>query len=301
MAFWRSEREAEEEDDPPFDLGLWSARLAWLVLAAVALLFVLRLTVATVVKVHGHGMAPSLGDGDSVLMLRGTWSVSRGDVVVYEPVGSDTPGPSADAWAADEVAQLPPESNLPNAAVFDAEALGERWRTLERRAIAAAQDDEMAFEGEFRVGRVLAVPGDVVTFNVQGAALGLSINGELITQKRRSSVHLHGHLPDRNEQSWVDERGRKIEASSALYEWLAERRYPVLASTTPVEWSGMHLPDRHAPVEMEAAGYLIIADNRDGGACCDGRRLGWIAAGRIRGEIVRRLASRSPGARAEAS
>jgi hypothetical protein len=45
---------------------------------------------------------------------------------------------------------------------------------------------------------------------------------------------------------------------------------------------------------MEADGYLVIADNRDEGACCDSRALGFVEAGRIRGEIVLRLGGATP-------
>ena len=61
----------------------WSTKLAWGVLVGGGTLVLLRMAFATVVKVHGDGMAPALLDGDHVLLLRGAWSVDRGDVVVY--------------------------------------------------------------------------------------------------------------------------------------------------------------------------------------------------------------------------
>ena len=55
----------------------------------------------------------------------------------------------------------------------------------------------------------------------------------------------------------------------------------------------MRLPGDAGPLEVEADGYLVIADNRDEGACCDSRALGFVGADRIRGEIVLRLGGRN--------
>ena len=46
-----------------------------------------------------------------------------------------------------------------------------------------------------------------------------------------------------------------------------------------------------AEVELEAPGYLVVADNRDDGACCDSRAIGWIPAEAIRGRVLVRLTS----------
>src|SRR5688572_3555453 len=63
----------------------WSTRLAWLVLVGGAGIVVARLSFATVVQLHGDGMAPTLLDGDHVLLVRGQWTIERGDVIVYDP------------------------------------------------------------------------------------------------------------------------------------------------------------------------------------------------------------------------
>ena len=55
----------------------------------------------------------------------------------------------------------------------------------------------------------------------------------------------------------------------------------------------MRLPGDAGPLEVEADGYLVIADNRDEGACCDSRALGFVGPERIRGEIVLRLGGRN--------
>ena len=71
----------------------WSTRLAWLVLVAGVIVIGVRLSAATVVRIHGHGMAPTLLDGDHVLLVRGTWGLERGDVVVYDPTPISAPPP----------------------------------------------------------------------------------------------------------------------------------------------------------------------------------------------------------------
>ena len=51
----------------------------------------------------------------------------------------------------------------------------------------------------------------------------------------------------------------------------------------------MALPADPGPIELIADGYLILADNRDDGACCDSRALGFIPRDQIQGEITLRL------------
>ena len=51
----------------------------------------------------------------------------------------------------------------------------------------------------------------------------------------------------------------------------------------------MGLPADGGPYEMPADGYLLVADNRDEGACCDSRAIGWVHADQLRGEIMLRL------------
>ena len=42
-------------------------------------------------------------------------------------------------------------------------------------------------------------------------------------------------------------------------------------------------------VELVAEGYLVLADNREDGACCDSRALGWVPAESIAAEVLMRL------------
>src|SRR5688572_20156517 len=71
----------------------WPTRLAWLVLVGGAAVLVLRCGVATVVEIHGDGMAPTLLTGDHVLLIRGTWGLNAGDLVVYDPTPPAPPPP----------------------------------------------------------------------------------------------------------------------------------------------------------------------------------------------------------------
>ncbi len=61
------------------------------------------------------------------------------------------------------------------------------------------------------------------------------------------------------------------------------------AGTWAPRWR--HLVRAHAELDepFTAPGYLVLADNRDDGRCCDSRALGWIDMASIRGEVVVRL------------
>lgn len=292
----------------------WSTKIAWLVLFGGAGLVALRMSVATVVQLHGDGMAPTLLDGDHVLLVRGRWSVERGDVVVYDPrppaLEESVPPPPRERDAPradnDEGEQFPdarrdPENDLRNTAVVDPDDLEEGWSRVQARADGLAGSHAPP---ALRLGRVLAVPGDRVAFHVPGAALGLAIDGVPLTDKTTDPMRLRLVEPGRTDDERPDEGDGRVRAVS--WETCGDRRYPVLPTAKPVpSWPALGLPPPQAgPVETMAEGYLVLADNRDDGACCDSRALGWIPADAIRGEVVLRLSGSSaatpdldPGAR----
>jgi signal peptidase I len=294
---FRRDEEDDEEAPRPHDRS-WSTRIAWLTLFGGGALVVTRLSLATVVEIHGDGMAPTLVDGDEVVIVRSAWSIGRGDIVVYDPSaatpgvwGRDVPVEGDDPnGAAGDGKEYPdvrrdPNRDLRNTAVVDRDELGENWEKVKQRSDGIADRERMPL----RLGRVLAVPGDVVTFNIEGgAALGLAVDGEPVPQKPGEPIRisLRGDLPDGVEPPPPSLR-------ALAYETTDERRYPVLVSARSglPGWEGLSLPDPGAgPVELEAPGYLVVADNRDGGACCDSRRLGWIPQEAIRGKVLARLA-----------
>lgn len=83
------------------------------------------------------------------------------------------------------------------------------------------------------------------------------------------------------------------------YETTADRRYQVLVPVDEPDepWPGLGLPPPEAgPVELEAPGYLVLADNRDDGACCDSRAVGWVPAEAIRGKVLMRLVGNAAAA-----
>jgi signal peptidase I len=281
----------------------WSSRIAWIVLVGGAVAIVARMSVATVVQVHGDGMAPTLLDGDHVVLLRGTWSLERGDVVVYDPRPPDAqafaePPPSdADAPKADNEdgqqfpdARRDPDRDLRNTAVVDPDELDESWERVNQRADGIASGYQPP---SLRVGRVLAMPGDRVAFHVPGAALGIAIDGVPLADKPTDPLRLRLADPD-EAAAEADARMREV-----AYETTGHRRFPVLPARIHGDggWRPLELPPPAAgPVELQADGYLVLADNRDGGACCDSRALGWIPADAIRGEVVMRLAGSTQGA-----
>ncbi len=264
-----------------------------------AALLITRMSVATVVQIHGDGMAPTLVDGDHVVITRDDWSVDRGDIVLYDPgqarPGSwDEPEPGDHSPFGGRDEQGPPDARRSargalrntgiNTAMVDPEELESNWRRVQSRSDGIARVDR----GPLRLGRVLAVPGDTVTFHGPEGALGLSINGKVLPHKLSDPIRIR-----------LEEARDSEPAMRALaYETTDERRYPVLVRSAPTlpEWKGLDLPPPDmGPVQLEAPGYLVVADNRDGGACCDSRVLGWLPESALRGRVMLRL-SGDPGA-----
>lgn len=290
-------RPEPEHDAPPVRSGRsWSTRLAWLTLVGGVALVATRVGVATVVQVHGDGMAPTLFDGDHVMLVRGSGGIERGDVVVYAP-GAAMPLPPAepemaqadDPRADNDRGQEPPDvredpsRNLHNTAVIDPDELEDNWEKVQARSDGLATYEAPTL----RVGRVLAVPGDRVAFHVPGAALGVAVDGEPLLQKPGEPLRLA--LRDAEDPGGPADAPR---LRATAYESTDERRYQVLAPThQPTDpWPGLALPPAEAgPVELEAPGYLVVADNRDDGACCDSRAIGWVPAEAIRGRVLARL------------
>ena len=293
--FFRRHRDEDDDDQPrrPPDRTL-STRLAWAVLVGGAVLVATRVSVATVVQVHGDGMAPTLLDGDHVVMLRDRWTLERGDIVVYDPTPVEAPAPTPALPAEGDFPRAPiadgdeypdvrraPEQDLRNTAVIDREELEENWQKVQRRSAGVAARSTTPL----RVGRILAVPGQRVTFHVPDAALGLAIDGEPLHQKPGDPLRI------------VLERGVDDSPAPSLrgtaYETTSNRRYTVLMREREgtTRWPGSMLPPASSgPVEVEAEGYLVVADNRQEGACCDSRAIGWVPAESIKGKVVVRLA-----------
>ena len=271
----------------------WPTRLAWLVLVGGAAALVLRCGVATVVEIHGDGMAPTLLSSDHVLLLRGTWGLAAGDLVVYDPTPPAPLAPRAapppDIPGEREGPGLPrhdgPRQRLRNAAVVDVDDLdlGDEWQAVQRRS--GVQDSAPK---SLRVGRILAVPGDRITFGEPAGALGLAINGRPLTQEVGAPLRLAVRGPR-------DAAAPSARPRSTASEAIGERRYQILTAAPGQTnyWPGMHLPGDAGPLEVEADGYLVVADNRDEGACCDSRALGFVGRDHIRGEIVLRLGGRN--------
>jgi len=291
---WNPFRRADPDaDDGPSDGRSWPTRLAWLILVGGATTLVLRCGVATVVEIHGDGMAPTLLSGDHVLLVRGSWGLARGDLVIYDPRPAPTPAPPAKLPEPPGTREHrgPPRHDgarqpLRNTAVVDPADLdlGDEWTAVQRRSGVGTDKAPPSL----RVGRILAVPGDRITFGDPEGTLGVAVNGAPLTQKAGAPLRLaiHGAGADAS---------RPARPRATASEAIGERRYRVLTaeSGTPLHWPGMHLPGDAGPIEVEADGYLIVADNRDEGACCDSRALGLVAAENIRGEIVLRLGGRN--------
>lgn len=267
----------------------WSTRLAWIVLCGGGLLVVARMSLATVVKIHGDGMAPTIVDGDHVLLVRGEWSVERGDVIVYAtelpenaevapplPAEHDAPRTRNKEGREFPDARAQPGRDLRNTAVVDPDELGptleHNWQTVQARA------DGSITERSYRVGRVLARPGDRVVVVRRATGVELTVEGATILRKAAPPLRIV-----------LREVGADATERPVAYETNGERRYLVLDrgldGALDLRALGME-----GKTEIVAPGYLVLADNRDEGACCDSRALGWIDAARIRGEIAARLA-----------
>jgi hypothetical protein len=280
-----------------------STKLAYCVLVGGGMLLATRAMLATVIQVHGDGMAPTILDGESVVMIRGTWGIEPGDLVVYDPTPppeeaceddealppaarpSPALGPSAGKAAVDE--QRTPRGELQDAAVVDVDDVESNWQRVRDR-------NSRARPRNFRIGRVLARPGDTVTFHVPDVALGLVINGSPLQQKLDDPIRLvlAGRGAPGEERDDIDTPRLRTLA----WETLGDTRYPILpGNSSGSSWTEIPLPDDLGPIEIRAEGYLILADNRDEGACCDSRAIGWVSADKVRGEVVLRLAG-DPGA-----
>jgi signal peptidase I len=295
MLFRRHRGKEDLDDEPrrPPDRTL-STRLAWVVLMGGAALVVMRVSVATVVRVHGDGMAPTLLDGDHVVMLRDRWTLERGDVVVYDPIPVEAPPPTPGVPVEGDVPRAPyadgeefpdarraPQRDLRNTAVIDREELEENWQKVQRRSGGLAQRKATPL----RVGRILAVPGQQVAFHVPGAALGLAIDGEPLQQKPGDPLRIALERGDGDDAP--------LRMRPTAYETTDNRRYTVLTREHEgaTSWQSLPIPPPSSgPVEVEAEGYLIIADNREEGSCCDSRAIGWVPAENIKGKVVVRLA-----------
>lgn len=282
-------RRAREDEPPARPPGRgWSSRIAWLTLVGGAALVVVRMSFATVVEVHGDGMAPTLVDSDHVVITRDPWSLERGDIVLYDP-GLARPG----SWEEPEPEHpngVPAEAGRPDVrqdpqgvlkntgistSVVDRDELDANWKQVQSRSDGIVKVDR----GPLRLGRVLAVPGDTVEFHGPTGALGLSINGEPVPSKLADPIRIR-----------LQEGGQVLR--TLAYETTDARRYPVLvrAEPAPPQWPGLELPPPDfGPVQMQAPGFLVVADNRDGGACCDSRALGWLPEDAVRGRVMLRL------------
>ncbi len=284
----------------------WSKRVALGVLVSLVALVAVRASVATVVRIHGDGMAPTLLDGDAALLLRTGWELEIGDIVIYDPeltmpaeAATRVAAPierangEMDLGAADEPDISPP---MVNTAVVEREELDHGWNRVQRKTLG-----DGSHPGGLRVGRVLAMPGDRITFGHESGALGLAINGTPIVQKQGEVALVRLLAP--SSSSSGDKAGDKardkatpskqetvLRERATRYEMYGAHRWTVLPAHAPIEWTGLGLPSLHdGPIEIVADGYLIIADHRDDGACCDSRALGLIPREAIRGELVARM------------
>jgi len=260
------------------------AKLAWVFLIGGVGLVAARATVATVVQVHGDGMAPTIFDGDNVLLTRSRWDLEAGDIVIYDPartspaVPLDTPPEGSPEGIVETDPNytdpsLSPRGELRNTAVVDLDEIEGRWERLRDKGKPKRERSEV-----LRVGRVVAVPGDVVTFNVPEAAHGVAVNGEPLQQKPGEPMRL------------VLEHESEPRLRATAYEWIGSMRYPVLVPVSEDPgWPGMELPEDLGPIEVEATGYLVLADNREEGACCDSRALGFVERSAIKGEVRARV------------
>ena len=293
-------RDDEDDPRPRRPDRSFSSRLARLVLVVGVGLLAVRATAATVVTVHGNGMAPTLVDGEPILVLRGALGVRPGDVILYEPPVLEVPlAPEADAGdgprGSGAGGKAPdPRRSMRNTAVVDPEELERNWAKVRRRSgglVATVRPRAL------RVGRVVAVPGQTVTFHVPDVPLGLLVDGEPIVRKPADPLPLR--LPGRSKEA------EPAPAPSA-YETVGDRRFRVLLGNGPDgTFAGLDLPPpEDGPVDLVLDGYLVLADNRVEGACCDSRALGAIPEDAVRGRVLARLLARgavapdlAPGAR----
>lgn len=271
-----------------------SARVAYFVLVGGGVLVLTRASLATLIQVHGDGMAPTILDGESVVLVRGAWGIESGDIVVYDPTPPEPacedelephasrpdPSPGLRDGGAPVSDERDAQGELHDVSVVDVDDVEDNWARVRERKLARPRN--------FRVGRVLAVPGDTVTFHVPDVALGLVINGTPLQQKPDDPIRLA--LADKPAPGEDRSTAHTPKLRPFAWETLGDARYPILLSSGAPTWHGMALPEDLGPIEFVAEGYLILADNRDEGACCDSRALGWIPPDKLRGEVVLRLA-----------
>ncbi|HFE46500.1 MAG TPA: hypothetical protein ENJ18_13565 [Nannocystis exedens] len=273
-----------------------STRLAWFVLVFGAVLLVLRASLATVIQIHGDGMAPTLLDGDHVVLIRGSWGLEAGDIVIYRPRPAEDPEtinvatePSLEGSDEPKARLTDPRRRsaepLRNTAVIDVDDLhlDEEWAKVQRRSGLDRTPKPLE---PLRVGRILALPGDLVTFDSRRSSL--TINGAEIEHKASGVIRLMVRgRPDPSEANAEVARARP---RGSAFEMVGDRRFRVLQTPGQVaRWPGMALPGDPGPIELIADGYLILADNRDDGACCDSRALGFVPQDQVQGEILLRL------------
>lgn len=287
MPLFRSRDEDEDEVRGPPDKSV-ASKAAWFVLAGGAALVGLRACVATVVTVHGNGMAPTVLDGDSVMLVRGTWRVRAGDLVIYDPTfefvdpQATVASPDAPSGRDGEDAhfvdtQKREAGELRNTAVVDMEQLEGNWRRVQR-ASGTTKDTHQVQDG-LRVGRVIARPGDTLSFGNDDGALGLVINDVPLSQKQSEPLRLRLGVGQETD----------VHLRTAAYESVGNVSYQVLSSTSPndFDFEALRRGREHLTVPDDA--FVVIADNRDEGACCDSRAIGFVPAKAIKGEVVARL------------
>lgn len=289
-------RHDDEYDRPRRSDRSLSTRLAWLVLLLGAGLLALRASLATVIEIHGDGMAPTLLDGDHVVLVRGSWGLQAGDIVIYRPNPAADPEiinvanePSLEGTDDPKARIADPRRRsaepLRNTAVIDVDDLhlDEEWAKVQRRS---GLDHTPESSEALRVGRILALPGDLITFDSSRSSL--TINGVEIEHKASGVIELMVRgQPDPSEAPAEVARARP---RGSAFEMVGGHRFRVLQTPGLIaRWPGMALPDDPGPIELIADGYLILADNRDDGACCDSRALGFVPGEQVQGEILLRL------------
>ena len=132
--------------------------------------------------------------------------------------------------------------------MIDVDDLGldKEWSKVQRRS---GVDKELPpAPSSFRVGRILARPGDTVTFRSDGRT-GLAINGAPIEHKAAGMIDLvvRGR-PDPSESSAALDSPR---SRGSAYEMVGGRRFRVLATPGVGErWPAMRLPSDPGPVEI---------------------------------------------------
>jgi signal peptidase I len=231
-------------------------------------LVVVRVFVATIVEVEGHAMSPNLENEDRIFVRRGAWMIAPGDAVVFRP----PPDLLTRSGFAPPPASVPPQGQPPLAmSVTSGQPLPSAW--LDRSALAARwshlQGESEDPKGHWWMGRVLARPGDVVVFGDPAAKGGIIVNGAILHDVADPQAD-NPKLPS-----------RKIV--------LGDRVVSVQGSTLRFDIARLVPAGTKLPVAIEAPGFLVLADDRDRGQCCDSRKLGWVDASAVKGAVLGRL------------